>query len=149
MRKSIIWALVIILSVPAAAWPATEFSLGGFIKLNTFWDSTQEIKNGNFSIARNNDQLFHHGRFHMGALESLFNLTIQGPKLWGAATTGLIELDFDSTQDPRVSNTHSYIPRLRHAMFRLNWPETELMLGQYWTMFCEYGPEDRPDRRSE
>ena len=26
-------------------------------------------------------------------------------------------------------------------MFRLNWPETELMFGQYWTMFCEYGPE--------
>ena len=141
MRKSIIWALVFILSVPAAVWPATEFSLGGFIKLNTFWDSSQEIKNGNFSIARNNDQLFHHGRFHMGALESLFNFTIQGPKLWGASTTGFIEMDFESTQDPRVSNTHSYLPRLRHAMFRLNWPETELMLGQYWTMFCEYGPE--------
>ena len=78
----------------------------------------------------------------MTAQETRFNLTIQGPKLWGASTTGLIELDFDSAQDPRVSNTHSYIPRLFNAMFRLNWPETELMLGQYWTMFCEYGPED-------
>ena len=26
-------------------------------------------------------------------------------------------------------------------MFRLNWPETELMFGQYWGMFSEYAPE--------
>ncbi len=44
--------------------------------------------------------------------------------------------------DGRVSNTSTrYTPRLRHAMFRLNWPETELMFGQYWGMFSEYAPE--------
>ena len=37
--------------------------------------------------------------------------------------------------------TSSYTPRLRHAMFRLNWPETELMFGQYWGMFSEFAPE--------
>ena len=26
-------------------------------------------------------------------------------------------------------------------MFRLNWPETELMFGQYFGMFSEYAPE--------
>ena len=26
-------------------------------------------------------------------------------------------------------------------MFKLNWPETELMFGQYWGMFSEYSPE--------
>ncbi|MCX5888896.1 MAG: hypothetical protein NTY36_05520, partial [Deltaproteobacteria bacterium] len=62
-----------------------------------------------------------------------------------ATTTGLIEIDFDPVQDPRQSNTSSYSARLRHAMFRLNWPETELMLGQYWTMFCEYTPENAQD----
>ena len=129
MKKTVLILVVLALLVPAGALAATEFSLGGFIKLHTFWDSSQEIKNANFSIARNNDQLFHHGRFHMTALNSLFNFTIQGPNLWGATTTGFIEMDFESAQDPQVSNTHSYIPRLRHAMFRLNWPETELMLG--------------------
>jgi hypothetical protein len=81
----------------------------------------------------------------MSPQESRFNFTIKGPKLWGATTTGLIEMDFNSSPDGRQSNTHSYIPRLRHAMFRLNWPETELMLGQYWGMFSEYGPEGTED----
>ena len=30
-------------------------------------------------------------------------------------------------------------------MFRLNWPETELMFGQYWGMFSEYAPENPTD----
>ena len=43
---------------------------------------------------------------------------------------------------PRLpSATNSITPRLRHAMFRLNWPETELMFGQYWGMFSEFAPE--------
>ena len=41
--------------------------------------------------------------------------------------------------------TDSYVPRLRHAMFRLNWPETELMFGQYFGMFSEYAPEGTGD----
>ena len=32
----------------------------------------------------------------MTAQESRFNFTIKGPKLWGATTTGFIEMDFDT-----------------------------------------------------
>ena len=39
----------------------------------------------------------------------------------------------------------SYTPRLRHAMFRFNWPTSELMMGQYWSMFCEYYAESVED----
>ncbi len=78
----------------------------------------------------------------MTAQESRFNFTIKGPKLWGATTTGFIEMDFDAQcRSAGCPATNSYTPRLRHAMFRLNWPETELMFGQYWGMFSEYGPE--------
>jgi len=145
MKKTILVLVVLALLVPAAALAATEFSLGGFIKLDTFWDSTQNTKNALTVIARNNDQLFHHGLYQMTAQGSRFNFTIKGPKLWGATTTGLIELDFDGSGDARQSNTHSYLPRLRHAMFRLNWPETELMMGQYWGMFSEFAPEATGD----
>ena len=90
--------------------------------------------------------LFHHGHFNMTAQESRFNFTIKGPKLWGATTTGFIEMDFDGVNTSAVTARLStiptpYTPRLRHAMFRLNWPETELLLGQYWGMFSEYAPE--------
>jgi len=141
MKKTILILVVLALLVPAGALAATEFSLGGYIKLDSFWDSTQEVKNMGTGIARNNDQLFHHGRFHMTSQSSRFNFTIKGPKLWGASTTGFIEMDFDQNADGRQSNTDSYQPRLRHAMFRLNWPETELLFGQYWSMFCEFGPD--------
>ncbi len=145
MKKTILVLVVLALLVPAAAFAATEFSLGGFIKLDTFWDSTQNTKNALTAIARNNDQLYHHGLFGMTAQGSRFNFTIKGPKLWGATTTGFIEMDFDGSGDARQSNTHSYALRLRHAMFRLNWPETELMFGQYWGMFSEFVPEATGD----
>ncbi len=45
MKKTILVLVVLALLIPAAAFAATEFSLGGFIKLDTFWDSTQNTKN--------------------------------------------------------------------------------------------------------
>lgn len=154
MKKILVFAVILALLVPAAAFAATEFSLGGFIKLDTFWDSTQESKNMNLGIARNNAGYFMHGRTKFTAQGSRFNFTIKGPKLFGAQTTGFIEMDFDENEQgattaagiPAVTGTaasssNNYIPRLRHAMFRFNWPETELLLGQYWSMFCEWYPE--------
>ena len=157
MKKTILILVVLALLAPAGALAATEFSLGGFIKLNTFWDSTQNpyVAAGSSVVQRNNDPLFHHGNFNMSAQESRFNFTIKGPKLWGATTTGFIEMDFDALGDNNFSSvsgaistpasTSPYTPRLRHAMFRLNWPETELMLGQYFGMLSEYAPEATGD----
>ena len=155
MKKTILLLVVLALLVPAAALAATEFSLGGYIKLETYWDSTQNSKTTQYAIPRNNDQLGQHGHFDMTAQGSRFNFTIKGPDVWGAHTTGFIEMDFDGNADTVVSGggpnaaiaagpptaTNSMQPRLRHAMFRLNWPETELMFGQYWGMFSEYAPE--------
>lgn len=155
-RTVLILALVFALALPSAAMAAAEFSLGGFIKLDTFWDSTQEGKNMNTAVVRNNALLGHHGRLKFTAQGSRFNFTIKGPKLWGATTTGFIEIDFDNQADTQFFGTtaagvpiglnsrgasQGYIPRLRHAMFRLNWPGTELMFGQYWSMLCEWWPE--------
>ena len=44
MKKTILILVVLALLVPAAALAATEFSLGGYIKLDSFWDSTQEAR---------------------------------------------------------------------------------------------------------
>jgi hypothetical protein len=155
MKRIIVLVLVFTFLVPAAALAATEFALGGYVKLNMFWDSSQEGHHMNVGINRDNDPNFHHGRMKFTAQETRFNFTIKGPKLWGATTTGYIEIDFDSTETGLVypgtgatggtgiakSASGSYTPRMRHAMFRLDWPETELMMGQYWSMFCEWGPE--------
>lgn len=158
MKKLVFVAVLLALvALPAAALAQAEFKLGGYIKLDTWWDSTQVGKNLNTAVFRHNDfgvmpttpalevsslsTRNHHGRFQMTAQSSRFNLTIKGPDLWGAKTSGFIEVDFDREGDVTQTSSHAYLPRLRHAFFRLDWPETQLLMGQYWGMFCNYYPE--------
>jgi hypothetical protein len=145
-RTIIILALVAALALPSAALAKAEFSLGGFIKLQAFWDSTQEGKNMNTAVPINNANLTHHGRLKFTSQGSRFNFTIKGPKVWGANTTGFIEMDFDEQADATAGTnaagaSNGYIPRLRHAMFRFDWPETQLLMGQYWSLFSQWYPE--------
>ena len=151
MKKILIFAVVLALLAPAVAFAdGTEFTLGGYIKLDSYWDSTQQGKNINGVIARNNDTSFNHGNMRFTAQGSRINFTIKGPEVLGAKLTGFIEMDFDSCTDVgstsnspgTQSASNNYVPRLRNAMFRLNWPcDTELMFGQYWSMFCDWFPE--------
>jgi hypothetical protein len=137
VKKFIVLALAVALLVPATVNAATEFSLGGFIKLNTFWDSTQNNRNLTAPVRRDNDPSFHHGQLFFGSSESRMNFTIKGPKVLGAVLTGFIEFDFDGTNatQPNAGVSNAAGMRLRHAMFRLNWPDTELLLGQYSSLF--------------
>ncbi len=139
MKKFIVLAVALALLAPASVFAATEFSLGGFIKLNTFWDSTQNNSNLVSPVNRDNDPNFHHGRFNMKAQETRFSFTIKGPKVFGAVFTGFLEMDFDGTTDSAaVTSSGTWNTRLRHAMFRLTWPETELMMGQYHSIFATW-----------
>ena len=84
MKKFIVFAVVLALLVPAAAFAATEFSLGGFIKLDAMWDSNNAVgKNLNGAPARNNDGNANHGRLKFTAQGSRFNFTIKGPEALG------------------------------------------------------------------
>ncbi len=154
MKKILIFAVVLSLLVPAAAFAATEFTLGGYIKLDSYWDSTQNGAYMNSPVPRNNDPNGQHGNFRMTAMGSRFNFTIKGPDVLGAKLTGFLEMDFEnnasetgvSTGAGTFSTSNPYTPRLRHAMFRLNWPgDTELMFGQYWSLFADWTPEVAQD----
>lgn len=161
-KAILVLALVVALALPTAAMAAAEFSLGGYIKLDVFWDSTQEHKNMNSVVTRNNNMLNavattdQHGRLRFTSQSSRFNFTIKGPKIWGATTTGFIEMDFDGVSEVGLALPHAaggaglgtarggsngYTPRLRHAFFRMNWPETELLMGQYFTFVSQWFPE--------
>jgi hypothetical protein len=150
MKKFIIFGVVLALLVPSLAMAATEFSLGGFIKMDMMWDSDNGVgKNMNAAPARNNTNGSKHGRLKFTAQGSRFSFTIKGPDLWGAKTTGFIEMDFDAAERQTLnlgnSASNSYTPRLRHAMFRFNWPTSELLFGQYFSMFCEWYAESAED----
>ena len=102
-------------------------------------------------MLNNNDANVKHGRLMFTAQGSRFNLTIKGPNLWGAVTTGYLEMDFDTAQDGAVNGVVQRFPflypRLRHAMFRFNWPTSELLFGQYFSMFSEWYAESVEDGR--
>jgi hypothetical protein len=147
MKKFIVFAVVLALLAPVAAFAAAEFSLGGYIKMEVIWDSTQTNRWLYYGMPRNNDLTQQHGRLKFSAENSRMNFTIKGPDLWGAKTTAFIEWDFDGlanqysmTGGGWASPNKSRLA-VRHLMFRLNWPETELMLGQYWSMLTEEVPE--------
>jgi hypothetical protein len=145
MKKFIVFAVALaLMMLPAAAFAKAEFSLGGYIKLDSFWDSSQNNWLIFTPVARDNSTAGTHGRFTMRANESRFNFTISGPKFMGAVVTGFIEMDFD-TADSTTSPSGTYTQRLRHAMFRLDWPDTELLLGQYWGLFDNYIPDGAQD----
>lgn len=146
MKKFIVaLTLLALVALPAAAMAAAEFSLGGYIKLDTWWDSTQVGKNLNTPVYRDNNFDNHHGRYQATAQSSRFNFTIKGPDLFGAKTSGFIEVDFDQQGDTRQSASNSFVPRMRHAFFRLDWPETQILFGQYWGTFCDFYPESVQD----
>ena len=160
MKKTILLLVILSLVVPVAALAAVsmptkpdaiEFSLGGFIKMDGMWDTQTVDKNLVSKMYRNNDGYNGvHGHLRGMATGSRFNFTIKGPKVFGAQVTGFIEADWDTlgaSTPPGVASdsTDAGAFRLRHAMFRLNWPETELMFGQYWSFFSEFFPEVAAD----
>ena len=82
------------------------------------------------------------GTLRFTAQSSRFGLKVNGPEVLGAKTQGYIEIDFDSSQDGLQSASNSYIPRMRHAWFRMDWPGGwQLLMGQYWGVFCDFYPE--------
>lgn len=149
MKKSIIGLIVLALVViPAVAMAAkaVDVSIGGYTKLEMFWVSAQVGKNLNTVAPRNNAPIpGQTGLFKATSSSSRFNFKIKGPKLWGANTSGYIEIDFDAQGNNRQSASNSYAPRMRHAFFRMNWPQVEVLMGQYWGMFCNFYPETIQD----
>jgi hypothetical protein len=143
MRSAWRWGIGVLVAVgmlmaPAAAM-ATDFSLGGYVAMYTIWDSTQTTNNLRY-MRRSNNPDFEHGRLRLSAERTRMNFTMKGPKIWGARTTGFIEIDFDQGGNQfgiggvGWASPQKARPRMRHAMFRLTWPATELLMGQYWSL---------------
>jgi len=137
-------------------WPITagaaEFTLGGRVEFYVTWDSTQVSNTLSSFILRNNDPNFQHGRLKMSAERARLFFQMKGPQVWGAKTDGLIEFDWDSGSDVNTTpaglpySPHRPAPRLRLAFFRVIWPDTELLMGHYWSLLSEEMPETADPR---
>jgi len=65
--------------------------------------------------------------FNILAIQTKVTMNITGPDALGAKTSGLIEAEFFGNVNPNIN-----VFRLRHAYIKLNWPKTEVLIGQYW-----------------
>lgn len=142
MNKKMILVLSLIAAAGAAfaqtdkPQPVFGISFSGFIKTDLFYDSRQtvNIREGHFLLFPKGEQLDPAGRdtnarsgFNILSIQTRLVGKITGPDALGAKTSGLIEGEFFGTAD---GDTNGF--RLRHAIVKLNWKATELMVGQFW-----------------
>lgn len=153
-------ALAVVFCLPLTASAKADFELGGYIRMDAIWNSqagmnhalsafclrSNGVNTGATSFLNASARGVNHGRLQMNANATRFNLTMKGPEVWGGKVTGFIEVDFDGQAVNQPGNTFdsSFMQaklRLRHAMFKIAWPDREVLFGQYWSMNSEMTPD--------
>jgi len=116
--------------------PALGISFSGFIKTDLICDSRQtvSIREGHYLLYPKGEAIDPDGNdvnaassFHMLSIQTRLLGKITGPDAFGAKTSGLIEAEFFGTGDGDMNGF-----RLRHGYVKLTWPESELLVGQFW-----------------
>lgn len=140
-KKTIAFLIIVAASGAAFAQqdkpqPAFGISFSGFIKTDAIFDSRQtvNIREGHFLLFPKGAQVDPAGKdvnaraaFNILSVQTRLVGRVTGPDALGAKTSGLIEGEFFGTAD---GDTNGF--RLRHAIIKLNWKATELMVGQFW-----------------
>ncbi|MCX7696930.1 MAG: hypothetical protein N2Z72_04455 [Bacteroidales bacterium] len=117
----------------------TSVKFSGFVKTDIIYDTRQSspanaLREGHFylfpdSILRDSDgkDINDNDVFHILSIQTRVRASLTGPDVLNAKTSGLIETEFFGTGEGDMNGL-----RLRHAFLKLNWPKTELMIGQFW-----------------
>lgn len=127
--------------VPAAAQsdekkPVFGISFSGFVKTDIFYDSRQvvSLREGHFLLYPKGPSTDPGGvdvnaqpTFNILSIQTRLAGRITGPDALGAKTSAYLEGEFFGTSDADLNGF-----RLRHAYLKLNWPHSELMIGQFW-----------------
>ncbi len=117
--------------------PQFGIQFSGFVMANLAYDTRQTVS------AREGDlhlypapvmpditgvDINDHPSFNILSIFSRLSGKITGPNAFGAKTSGILEGDFFGQTNGDVNGF-----RLRHALVRLQWHKTTLMLGQFWS----------------
>jgi hypothetical protein len=128
-------------AVPAAAQseaikPAFGISFSGFVKTDIFSDSRQttSIREGHFllfpkapSEGPDGSDANARGSFNILSIQTRLAGKITGPDALGAKTSAYLEAEFFGHSEADINGF-----RLRHGYLKLNWPHSELLVGQSW-----------------
>jgi hypothetical protein len=121
----------------SATWKHTVY---GFVQAHFIHDSTQSFTEvaGNTIIARGDEYAGRHGRTTFSARGSRVGLALGAPELAGIRTSAVLEVDFYGSQPATASEAQLFaspLPRLRHAMMKLQSAYADVLAGQYWHLF--------------
>ncbi|MCX6288105.1 MAG: hypothetical protein NTY96_13425 [Bacteroidetes bacterium] len=116
--------------------PAFGIAFSGYVKTDIFFDTRQTngLRDGHFLLfpecpkpdADGND-INAKSAYNILSIQTRLAGTIWGPDAIGAKTSAYIEAEFFGNINPNINSF-----RLRHAWVKLNWPRTELLVGQWW-----------------
>ncbi len=137
MKKNLLILIVLLLPVLTIAQKKKiKLKFSGFVKSDVFWNSRQSVavREGHFYLYPKNELKDLDGKdinaksdFNILSIQTRLKLAITGPNAFGAKTSALIEGAFFGTTNPDINGF-----RLRHAFAKLNWTNTELLVGQTW-----------------
>ena len=137
MRKQLLIALVIILPIISIAQDNNfGIKFHGFVKNDIYWDSRQYVaaREGQFYLYPKGESFDINGNdinatptFNIISIQTRLKGVITGPDAFGAKTSAVIEGAFFGHTAADINGF-----RLRHAFAKLNWTNTELLVGQYW-----------------
>ena len=107
--------------------------IGGFLRADAYYDTRKnaEILDGLLDLYPlpeskdvNGEDMNAFSPFRMSAAASRVNTKFTGPDVLNAKTSSLIEFDFTGYNGIGL--------RLRHAWLKLNWQNSELLMGRFW-----------------
>lgn len=136
--KKLIFVVIIILPLLSLSQEEKKFGIkfSGFVKTDVFFDSRQttDVREGHFLLFPaneipdvNGDDINAKSKFNILSIQTRLRGKITGPDAFGAKTSGLIEGAFFGNIGTDINGF-----RLRHAFVKLNWTNTELLVGQFW-----------------
>ncbi len=149
-------------SLVIGKWATTLY---GFLEGDSIYDSTQSFTDaaGNAQVLRpsgntapyvsnlsglppntvqpiqpSQGYLGSHGQMLFSVRNSRLGIRMRAPGTETVHTSAMLEMDFLGNQPSGVSQTSYFTSptmRVRHAMFRVETPVVDVMVGQYWHLF--------------
>jgi len=116
--------------------PAFGISFKGFVKTDLMFDSRQTVtaREGHFLLYPapivedvNGEDINASASYNMLSVQTRLTGVITGPEAMSAKTSGVIEGAFFGHSDGDINGF-----RLRHALVKLDWERSSLLIGQYW-----------------
>jgi len=116
--------------------PAFGIVFSGYVKTDIFFDTRQTVglRDGHFLLFPEGPKYDADGAdinaksaYNILSIQTRICGSIWGPDAIGAKTSAYFEAEFFGNINPNINSF-----RLRHAWVKLQWPHTELMVGQWW-----------------